>query len=97
MELLLKLFFGDFMPFEQVIAMIEKARQYYRELIETYAEIERKILAGETQAEDRYPFQLAALRFGLSNARAMLGWCEETLETLKHHGQKDGQKGGKHR
>lgn len=97
MELLLKLFFGGLMPFEQVIAMIEKGRQYYRQLIETYAEIERKTPAEKTRAEDQYPFQLATLRFGLSNARAGLDWCEETLETLKRHGQKDDQEGGKHR
>ncbi len=88
MELLLKLFFGGFMPFGQVIAMIEESRQHYLELIETYVEIERKTLAEKGRPEDEYLFQLATVRFGLSNARAGLQWCDETLEILRRHGQK---------
>lgn len=81
-ELLLKLFFGKRTPVETSIRHIEERRALHERLLAEYAATEHDIKAQHAGNED-LPYWLMTLSNGRHVSRAMLAWCDETLETLK--------------
>ncbi len=82
-ELLLKLSFGNHMPFEKVIRMLDEVNARNTASLEQYRFMEASYLADEAARKDpAYPYWLASLRLGILNAQATLRWCEETILLL---------------
>jgi len=84
-ELLLKLFLGGAGPVAASLAQVEHVEARHRELLDTYAGIERQ-LRKQMAGHPELPYWLVTLRCGQHRSRAMLAWCEETLATLKRLG-----------
>ena len=90
-ELLLKLSFGSNISKEKVIQMLEEVRQRYKSKLEQYRALEEPYLRDEkAQKQPEYPYWLASLRYGITSAEAAFKWSEETIESIKRHGE--GQK-----
>ncbi len=87
-ELLLKLSFGSNIPKEKVIQMLEEVRQRYKSRLEQYRALENPYINdSEALKQPEYPYWLASLRYGISAAEAALKWSEETIESIKRHGE----------
>ena len=81
-EILLRLFLGSAGHAADSIVQVEQLQAHHRGLLDTYERIERS-LRKEMAGHLRLPFILITLRCGQHRSRAMLGWCEETLATLR--------------
>jgi DNA-binding PadR family transcriptional regulator len=81
-ELLLKLFFGEEVPFETNIAHIEAYRELQRGLLDRYKAIEKEIKA-EYADNSNLPYWLLTVRYGQHVSQALLDWCDESLAKLK--------------
>ena len=81
-ELLLKLFLGGAGPVADSVAQIEHYRKRQRELLDTYRQIERRLLKNMKGHPD-LPYWLITLHYGQRRATAMLAWCDETRATLR--------------
>lgn len=83
-ELLLKLSFGNQIPKEKTLEMLEAARRKYAGDLKRYRVIEAAFLYDEeAKKSPEYPYWLAPLRHGIATAETMIKWCEETIESLK--------------
>ena len=80
-ELLLKLFFGRQVAAETNIRQIETFRNAQQQDLERYAKIRKELTTTHKDPAD-VAYWLMALRFGESQKRALLTWCEETLAEL---------------
>jgi DNA-binding PadR family transcriptional regulator len=81
-EFLLKIFFGVLAGPETVIGHLENFQQRCRELLGTFAEIDR--LASEHNSrEPGFPYWHLTLEFGLVQLRAAVEWSERALKRLK--------------
>lgn len=81
-ELLLKLYFGAYMPVEKNIEHVRTYQQLQTQLLRKYENIEPYLQAGCASNPDLlYP--LLTLRYGIHRCQALLAWCEETLATLQ--------------
>lgn len=80
-ELLLKLFLGGAAPVSASASHVEHYRNHQRQLLDTYARIERG-LRKDMRGHPDLPYWLITLRYGQRRARAMLAWCDETLAAL---------------
>jgi DNA-binding PadR family transcriptional regulator len=81
-ELLLKLFFGRQGDLAAHIGTLEAHRREQLEALERYSQIQAELEA-EASGQPDLPFWLMTLRYGESDARARIGWCDETLSTLR--------------
>ena len=79
---LLKIFFGHLMEPASVIAHVREYRRQMEGLLEEFLEIER----GIPTEGDVYPYTVLTLKYGISYARAGIGWCDQTLEQLEEEG-----------
>lgn len=81
-ELLLKTFFGRHVPATRLTKTVERVRREQAHALEALRAAER-----ESSPEDRshpdFPYWMITLRYGLAVGEAVLGWCDETLETLR--------------
>jgi len=80
-ELLLKLFFGTRAPTAENIRHVQQFRDRQVELLRKYDDIEHwldKTMRDEPGAD----YWQITLRYGQHSARALLAWCDETLERL---------------
>jgi DNA-binding PadR family transcriptional regulator len=89
-ELLLKVFFGDRAERGTIAAHVAEYRHRFAEDLERYEGIQRRLKV-EYKAHPAMPFWLMTLRFGVTEAKALMGWCDETLAELKKQ-----ESGGSH-
>lgn len=73
---LLKLFFAREIEPGSAVALVESYRQHIRKLL---SEWEAQIAA----EPDASALELIPIRFGIAQAHASLGWCDETIGTLR--------------
>jgi DNA-binding PadR family transcriptional regulator len=84
-ELLLKLFFGRQGDLATLIGRLEEHRRDQLEALERYGQIRVELEASASGQPD-LPYWLMTLRYGESEARSLIGWCDETLSTLRELG-----------
>ena len=75
---LLKLFFGDQMSKEALVAHVERRREAAAAELAEYREIEKRIKG----VEENY-FGYVTLRWGLAQCRAWIRWADEILRELE--------------
>ncbi|GCE31366.1 hypothetical protein KDA_68500 [Dictyobacter alpinus] len=80
-ELLLKIFFGDHVPLEKNKEHIRAFQELQSRLLKKYAEIEHALVM-KAQDDVSVSYQLMTVRYGLHRCRALMTWCDETLEGL---------------
>lgn len=92
-EMLLKLFFGRNGFLEDARAQVEAERERFAADLKRYTEMEPEI--SRRRAKDPgLPFFLMTLRYGMAEARALMGWADETLRAMdelaegKEHGER---------
>ena len=85
-ELLLKLFLGALAPAETSLAHVRQFQQRQRALLETYAEIERR-LRGEHAQHPELPYWLMTLHYGQRRAEALSDWATDVVKTLERPGR----------
>ena len=81
-ELLLKLFFGQWMPQETSRKHIEVHRLIYKQELAELAAI-RQRLSKEHEKDPGLPFWEMTLSYGECVVKAQLAWCGEMLKKLK--------------
>jgi PadR family transcriptional regulator AphA len=84
-ELLLKVFFGDQAEPGVIAAQVVAAREGYEDDLQRY---DAALLRMETQyAKDPgLPYWKMTVRYGMAEAKALIGWCDETLAELEKRG-----------
>ena len=81
-ELLLKLFFGQFVPTSANYKQVEEYRINLLKNIESFSRIKSK-LQSDHKGEAGLPYWLITVQFGLKQAQSALEWCEESLIKIK--------------
>ena len=87
-ELLLKLFFGAHIPLEKNKEHIHAFQELQSRLLEKYEGIERELVAA-VHDDVTHSYQIMTVRYGIHRCRALLTWCDETLETLRQMAQQE--------
>jgi PadR family transcriptional regulator AphA len=83
-EFLLKLFFSNRVPRGTVIRKVVEERARREQLLERYIEIERGLPAyGPEYEEYAVALWLSTVRYGINVTRAIIAWCDETIEALR--------------
>ena len=83
-ELLLKLFYSENVPLENMLGKIEAEKQKNLGYLEEYARIEHFLKTDETTRNARgLPLWLATLSFGRHFREGVVRWCDETAASLK--------------
>jgi DNA-binding PadR family transcriptional regulator len=83
-ELMLKVFFGQNLPPEDVIAKLRSERENHAAKLEAYRGIEDMLKNNEPQkSAPGLPFWLATLDFGGRFSRAMVEWCDDTIHAIE--------------
>ncbi len=81
-ELLLKLFFGQWVPAAMSRSQVEDHRQLWKQQLIEYAAV-RKRLFEENEKDAGLPFWEITLSYGEHITKAQLAWSEEALKKLK--------------
>ncbi len=81
-ELLLKLFFGGYVPVPTSIEHMRKMRETLLRNLERYEQIEASIKEDFVGAPN-LPYWLITLSYGRHYTQGLLAWCEETLAVLE--------------
>jgi DNA-binding PadR family transcriptional regulator len=82
-ELLLKLSFGNYMPRENVTALLEEVAGRNTDKLKQYRRMEHSYLSDEAAKKDpAYPYWLSSLRLGILNAETAVRWAKDTIELL---------------
>ena len=81
-ELLLKLFFGQWVSAATSGSQIENHRKMWKEQLVDYAAIRKRLLQ-EHETDPGRPFWEITLSYGEHIAKAQLAWSEEALNKLK--------------
>jgi PadR family transcriptional regulator, regulatory protein AphA len=81
-ELLLKVFFGSKAEKGAIAAQVRLWREHYLADVERYEEL-RRCIPERQKGHEGLPFFLATLRYGIAEAKAVIGWCDETLAELE--------------
>jgi DNA-binding PadR family transcriptional regulator len=81
-ELLLKLFFGQHTSIEKNIEHVRAFQTLQTQLLEKYEGIGRWLKAQAANDSDCV-YSLITVRYGIHRCRALLAWCDETVETLE--------------
>lgn len=83
LELLLKMSFSVSIPIENVIQKIEKEKEKVIERLEKYL-IHEKGIMNEKRIQDEQSLQLwlATIRYGISEARSRIVWCDDTIKSF---------------
>jgi len=83
-ELLLKLFFSEKVPVENLVDKIKAEKEKCQKYIEEYLRIECFLQTDETTRNERsLPLWLATLNYGKLRRESVIKWCDETLKSLK--------------
>ncbi len=84
-ELLLKLSFGNHMPKEHALDLIDEIRIRNEGNLKQYKVMEEAYCADEKAKSDpAFPYWLSSLRLGILSTEATLRWCDETQLLLKN-------------
>lgn len=84
-EVLLKLFFGQYLSFEKKLVLLQDYERQLRIRYETYVSIEQNI-------QELYPdeadakYWLFTLDYGKRVAQAGIDWCVDTFHSMKKEG-----------
>jgi DNA-binding PadR family transcriptional regulator len=81
-ELLLKLFFGHEVPVTISIEHVRRFRALMGELLQKYANI-MTYLSEDCPAVPEIQYSRITVSYGLHRTRALLEWCDETIELLQ--------------
>ena len=82
-ELLLQLFFAGSVSPPAIVEKIKKEKEKAEERLAVYETIRRHIMEYDTvNDQERVPFWLMTVSFGVHRERATIAWCDETTETL---------------
>lgn len=82
-ELLLKLFFGHEVPVATNIEHVRQFRALLSKLVERYSNI-IAYLDEHCAASSEILYSRITVSYGLHRTRALLQWCDETIEQLRH-------------
>jgi PadR family transcriptional regulator AphA len=82
-ELLLKLFFGQWVPGAMSRSQVEQHRQLWKQELVEYAAIRKRLFEENNESNPGLPFWEMTLSYGEHIARAQLAWSEEALKKLK--------------
>jgi DNA-binding PadR family transcriptional regulator len=77
---MLKVFFGEHLPHDSLVALVEQHRQKLVDHRDRLLEIESDAKS-EDDGSDFFP--LLTLRSGVLHTRAAIRWCDETLRALE--------------
>jgi DNA-binding PadR family transcriptional regulator len=84
MELLLKLFFAQNAPPDVIIRQLEDIQQKIQSGLQACLRIEEEFLRNEgAKQHEGYIYWLATLRYGISDAKFRIQWCEETIDSIQ--------------
>lgn len=82
-ELLLKLSFGNHIPIENVLTMLEEVKERNAKSLKEYLQMEASYLANEAAKKDpAYPYWLISLNLGIMNAETAVKWSTEAIDLL---------------
>ena len=81
-ELLLKIFFGRHVSAARLAETVERARREQAHALEALRAAERGSSPEDRDHPD-FPYWMMTLGYGLAVGEAVLGWCDETLATLR--------------
>ena len=81
-ELLLKLFFGHQIDSEIIEDYVADYQEQHRTMLNELEEIERLLLTIEDRSLDQ-TYQLMTVRYGITVAKALIDWCNQSLETFE--------------
>jgi hypothetical protein len=82
-ELLLKIFFADQVPVERISEMVAEEKERFLNKLVEFRRIEENLKADDQYMKDeRIPFWLMTLSFGIHSSSAAAAWCDETLKIL---------------
>ena len=81
-ELLLKTFFGRHVPASRLAEMVERARREQAHALGALRAAERGSSSEDRDHPDFF-YWMMTLGYGLAVSEAVLGWCDETLATLR--------------
>jgi PadR family transcriptional regulator, regulatory protein AphA len=83
-ELLLKLFFSEKVPVENLIEKINAEKEKCQKYVEEYLRIEDFLKTDERTKNDRsLPLWLATINYGKLWRGSVIKWCDETLKSLE--------------
>ena len=82
-ELLLKLFFGQWVPGAMSRTQLESHRQLWKQEIVDYAGIRKRLFEENDERNPGLPFWEMTLSYGEHISKAQLAWSEEALKKLK--------------
>jgi PadR family transcriptional regulator AphA len=82
-ELLLKLFFGQWVPGAMSCSQVEEHRRLWKQELVDYAAVRKRLFEEESAANPGLTFWEITLSYGEHIAKAQLAWSEETLKKLK--------------
>ncbi|GGY74916.1 PadR family transcriptional regulator [Marinobacter zhanjiangensis] len=82
--LLVKLFGGDLVDPESLMAEITRQRQNWRQELDRYRDIEAEYFSAPEQVPFRFRLQHLALRKGIRSMESNLAWADEVVAVLNH-------------
>ncbi len=90
LELLLKLTFAKIIPSETIIKELERIKEGHIRNLEKFCKIEQEYMRNKDVQEDGgYPYWLSTLRYGIYDAEFRIKWCDETIERIRSHSEKN--------
>lgn len=82
-ELLLKIFFADQVPIDRIAEMVAEEKERFSSKLKEFRRIEENLKSNDQYMNDeRIPFWLMTLSFGIHSSSAAASWCDETLKIL---------------
>jgi PadR family transcriptional regulator, regulatory protein AphA len=83
-ELLLKLFYGNFIGKEKMIEMLLEVRETKKKQLDEIKNIEESyVYDKKAQESEVYAYWVAPLRYGIIATEAFIEWCDETIDRFK--------------
>jgi hypothetical protein len=84
-ELLLKLSFGNNIPKESIIGMLENVKVRSTTRLKSYKEMEQGYFNDEKAKKgSQYIYLLTSLRFGITSTEATIKWCKDTISLISN-------------
>lgn len=85
-ELMLKLSFGNYIPKEEVIKMLQEVRDRNTRNLAHYKELEKSYILNETAKKNpSFVYWLAPLRHGILTSEVNIRWCDETIQNIEQY------------
>jgi DNA-binding PadR family transcriptional regulator len=81
-ELLVKLFAGDLVDREVILAALEQHRVQHQDRLNTYYSIEQQIFPHPNKLDRAHRYQYLTLRQGIRLETAWLDWYAEAIESI---------------